>query len=109
MSTLAPQSRSGLLAPTLPSSPTSIPWLGLVAVLIGAFISTLNGRLSTFDLAGRVYKNKPAPDNLEVPPYMYLSDSKIVIGEDKEKILTLIPAYVALWLQSFAESARNSP
>jgi MFS transporter, DHA2 family, multidrug resistance protein len=44
-------SRSGLLAPTLPSPPTSIPWLGLVAVLMGTFISTLNGRLSTFGLA----------------------------------------------------------
>ena len=39
---------------------------------------------STFDLAGRVYKNKPAPDNLEVPPHMYLSDSKILVGEDKK-------------------------
>ncbi len=39
---------------------------------------------STFDLAGRVYKGKPAPDNLEVPPYMYLSDSRILIGEDKK-------------------------
>jgi ubiquinol-cytochrome c reductase iron-sulfur subunit len=37
-----------------------------------------------FDLAGRVYKNKPAPDNLRVPPYMYLSDNKILIGEDKK-------------------------
>ena len=51
MSTPAPDPRSGLCAPTLPSPPTSIPWLGLVAVLIGAFISTLNGRLSTFGLA----------------------------------------------------------
>ena len=41
----------GLSAPTLPSPPTSIPWLGLVAVLMGTFISTLNGRLSTFGLA----------------------------------------------------------
>jgi ubiquinol-cytochrome c reductase iron-sulfur subunit len=39
---------------------------------------------STFDMAGRVYKNKPAPDNLEVPPYMYISDSRILIGEDKK-------------------------
>jgi len=38
---------------------------------------------STFDLAGRVFKNKPAPDNLRVPPHMYLSDSKLLIGEDK--------------------------
>ncbi len=39
---------------------------------------------STFDLAGRVYKNKPAPDNLEVPPHMYLSDTRLLIGEDKK-------------------------
>src|SRR5258708_5305466 len=39
---------------------------------------------SLFDLGGRVYKNKPAPDNLRVPPYMYLSDNKILIGEDKK-------------------------
>ena len=38
---------------------------------------------STFDLAGRVFKNKPAPDNLEVPPYMFLADTKLLIGEDK--------------------------
>lgn len=39
---------------------------------------------STFDMAGRVFKNKPAPDNLEVPPYTYLSDTKIVIGVDED-------------------------
>ena len=39
---------------------------------------------STFDLAGRVFKNKPAPDNLRVPPHMYLSDTKLLIGEDKK-------------------------
>ena len=39
---------------------------------------------STFDMAGRVYKNKPAPDNLEVPPHMYLSDNRLLIGEDKK-------------------------
>jgi MFS transporter, DHA2 family, multidrug resistance protein len=46
-----PDPRAGLIAPTLPSPPTSIPWLGLTAVLMGTFISTLNGRLSTFGLA----------------------------------------------------------
>jgi MFS transporter, DHA2 family, multidrug resistance protein len=51
MSVAAPVVRSGLLTPTLPSPPTSIPWLGVVAVLLGTFISTLNGRLSTFGLA----------------------------------------------------------
>ena len=48
----------------------------------GGFFCPCHG--STFDLAGRVYKNKPAPDNLEVPPYMYLSDSRLLIGEDKK-------------------------
>lgn len=44
----------------------------------GGFLCPCHG--STFDLAGRVFKNKPAPDNLPVPPYAYLSDSKILIG-----------------------------
>jgi ubiquinol-cytochrome c reductase iron-sulfur subunit len=47
----------------------------------GGFLCPCHG--STFDLAGRVYKNKPAPDNLEVPPYLYLSDTRLLIGEDK--------------------------
>lgn len=37
---------------------------------------------SRFDLAGRVYKNVPAPTNLVIPPYHYLSDTKVIIGED---------------------------
>jgi ubiquinol-cytochrome c reductase iron-sulfur subunit len=48
----------------------------------GGFLCPCHG--STFDLAGRVFKNKPAPDNLEVPPHMYLSDAKLLIGEDKK-------------------------
>lgn len=48
----------------------------------GGFFCPCHG--STFDMAGRVYKNKPAPDNLEVPPHMYLSDSRLLIGEDKK-------------------------
>jgi ubiquinol-cytochrome c reductase iron-sulfur subunit len=39
---------------------------------------------SKFDLAGRVYKGFPAPVALKVPPHMYLSDTKILIGVDKE-------------------------
>ncbi len=46
----------------------------------GGFLCPCHG--STFDMAGRVFKNKPAPDNLEIPPHMYLSDSKLLIGED---------------------------
>ena len=48
----------------------------------GGFLCPCHG--STFDMAGRVYKNKPAPDNLEVPPHMYLSETRILIGEDKK-------------------------
>jgi ubiquinol-cytochrome c reductase iron-sulfur subunit len=46
----------------------------------GGFYCPCHGSL--FDLAGRVYKNKPAPDNLKVPPYKFLSDTRILIGED---------------------------
>jgi ubiquinol-cytochrome c reductase iron-sulfur subunit len=48
----------------------------------GGFLCPCHG--STFDLAGRVYKNKPAPDNLEVPPHMYLSDNRLIIGKDEK-------------------------
>ena len=48
----------------------------------GGFLCPCHG--STFDLAGRVFKNKPAPDNLEIPPHMYLSETKLLIGEDKK-------------------------
>lgn len=48
---------------------------------VGGFFCPCHG--STFDMAGRVFKNKPSPDNLEVPPHMYLSDTTLLIGEDK--------------------------
>lgn len=48
----------------------------------GGFLCPCHG--STFDLAGRVFKNKPAPDNLEVPPHMFVSDTMLIIGEDKK-------------------------
>jgi ubiquinol-cytochrome c reductase iron-sulfur subunit len=48
----------------------------------GGFLCACHG--STFDLAGRVFKNKPAPDNLEVPPHFYMSDTTLLIGEDKK-------------------------
>ena len=48
----------------------------------GGFLCPCHG--STFDLAGRVFKNKPAPQNLDVPPYMFLSDTKLVIGKDEK-------------------------
>lgn len=45
----------------------------------GGFFCPCHG--STYDMAGRVYKSVPAPINLEVPPYKYLSDNVVVIGE----------------------------
>ena len=48
----------------------------------GGFLCPCHG--STFDLAGRVFQNKPAPTNMDVPPYMYLSDNRIVIGKDEK-------------------------
>jgi ubiquinol-cytochrome c reductase iron-sulfur subunit len=46
----------------------------------GGFYCPCHG--STFDLSGRVYKGKPAPTNLEIPPHFYESDAVILIGED---------------------------
>ena len=46
----------------------------------GGFYCPCHG--SKFDFAGRVYKGAPAPINLEVPKYAFLSDTRIVIGED---------------------------
>ena len=56
---------------------------GLGADWPGGFICPCHG--STFDIAGRVYKSKPAPDNLEVPPHVYLSDTTILVGADKKE------------------------
>ena len=46
----------------------------------GGFYCPCHG--STFDLSGRVYKSKPAPTNLEIPPHYYIDDNVILIGED---------------------------
>ncbi|OGI69118.1 MAG: ubiquinol-cytochrome c reductase iron-sulfur subunit [Candidatus Muproteobacteria bacterium RBG_16_60_9] len=48
----------------------------------GGFFCPCHG--SKFDLAGRVYRNVPAPTNLVVPPYKYLTDTRVVIGEDQK-------------------------
>src|SRR5688572_17940790 len=49
----------------------------------GGFYCPCHG--SKFDYAGRVFRGAPAPTNLKVPPYTFLSDSTLLIGEDKEK------------------------
>jgi ubiquinol-cytochrome c reductase iron-sulfur subunit len=50
----------------------------------GGFFCPCHG--SRFDLAGRVYKSVPAPLNLPVPPYRYLSDTLILIGEAEQGV-----------------------
>jgi len=49
----------------------------------GGFFCPCHG--SWFDLAGRVYQGVPAPTNLEIPPYRYVSATQIVIGESAEE------------------------
>jgi ubiquinol-cytochrome c reductase iron-sulfur subunit len=50
---------------------------------MGGFDCPCHG--SKFDYAGRVFRGAPAPTNLPVPPYTFVSDSMLLIGEDKEK------------------------
>nr|WP_181415736.1 ubiquinol-cytochrome c reductase iron-sulfur subunit [Nitrosomonas ureae] len=49
---------------------------------LGGFFCPCHG--SKFDLAGRVYKHVPAPTNMVVPPHVYLSDSRLLIGSESE-------------------------
>lgn len=49
----------------------------------GGFYCACHG--SRFDLAGRVYKNVPANKNLEVPPYHFISENRILIGLTEEE------------------------
>jgi ubiquinol-cytochrome c reductase iron-sulfur subunit len=65
-------------------SPTAMPKgsanPSLPADWPGGFFCPCHG--STFDGAGRVYKNKPAPTNLEIPPHRYASATRLLIGDD---------------------------
>jgi ubiquinol-cytochrome c reductase iron-sulfur subunit len=47
---------------------------------LGGFFCPCHG--SQFDLAGRVFRNMPAPINLEIPPHKYRAENRILIGED---------------------------
>ena len=50
----------------------------------GGFFCPCHG--SKFDLSGRVHRGMPAPYNLEVPPYYFVSESRIIVGKDGEGV-----------------------
>jgi ubiquinol-cytochrome c reductase iron-sulfur subunit len=49
----------------------------------GGFFCPCHG--SKFDMAGRVYQGVPAPSNMEIPPYRFLSDTRVLVGVDAEE------------------------
>ncbi|MGE5468311.1 MAG: ubiquinol-cytochrome c reductase iron-sulfur subunit [Ignavibacteria bacterium] len=63
-------------------SPTLVPReaSGSLGPWPGGFLCPCHG--SKFDLAGRVFRNVPAPTNLEIPPYRYLTPTRLRIGEE---------------------------
>ena len=50
---------------------------------VGGYFCPCHG--SRFDLAGRVYNGSPAPTNLVIPPYRYVNNTTIIVGEDPTK------------------------
>lgn len=65
--------------------PTYRPDVGSVSSdWLGGFYCPCHG--SKYDLSGRVYQNVPAPLNLKIPRHMYVSDTEILIGEDKDGV-----------------------
>ncbi len=65
--------------------PTYRPDAGSVSPdWLGGFYCPCHG--SKYDLAGRVYQNVPAPLNLKIPRHMYISDTEIMVGEDKNGV-----------------------
>ena len=72
--------------PTLPAQPGDPErrfWLLATGAAGGVVaVATAVPTVSTFDGPGCVFKNKPAPTNLEIPPYRCASDTRILIGDD---------------------------
>jgi len=54
---------------------------GMGADWAGGFLCPCHG--SKFDMSARVFANFPAPTNLPIPRYKFLSDAKVLVGDDK--------------------------
>jgi ubiquinol-cytochrome c reductase iron-sulfur subunit len=50
----------------------------------GGFACQCHG--ATFDFSGRAFKNTLAARNLEVPPHRYLSENRLLVGENAKNI-----------------------
>lgn len=48
---------------------------------LGGFFCPCHG--SRYDISGRVFEGQPAPKNMPIPPYMYVSENVLLIGDDK--------------------------
>jgi ubiquinol-cytochrome c reductase iron-sulfur subunit len=48
---------------------------------VGGWFCPCHG--SRFDLAARVFNGSPAPTNLVIPPHKYLSETRVLIGDDQ--------------------------
>ena len=58
-------------------------WPGLVPLVVfWAIAAWTNTAPLEFDLAARVYKGVPAPTNLTIPPYKFLTDTRLLVGSD---------------------------
>jgi ubiquinol-cytochrome c reductase iron-sulfur subunit len=66
----------------VPTSRFEVAPADLGADWVGGFFCPCHG--SKFDFSGRVFTGVPAPTNLVVPPYRYLDDNLLLIGEDQE-------------------------
>ena len=64
-----------MLKPDHPDPQLSANW-------VGGYFCPCHG--SKYDLAGRVFKDMPAPLNMAVPPHRYETDTMVIIGEDQE-------------------------
>lgn len=67
----------------VPDIKTKIPDPSVAPDWLGGYLCACHG--SKYDLSGRVFQGQPAPVNMVVPPYHYISDTVVEIGVDPSK------------------------